>query len=264
MAIITAADVKRRIIGLKPYLDQADALLKADEGEESTGLTGLIDENIAAATARFERALETCLEPTVIHQDIAAGEEPGVDYDLREPALDWDRKAAVSLLQIRLRRRPIISIESIALKLSDDYPLFTFPPGWYEDHVQFNLGIVSIVPVPVGDAMLSATGQIMYTWLTGRMPYPVMPQLVRVNYTAGFADATYDPRLAELRRHLANDAALKTLEDLRDMIPSGVSLDGASETFDTVQQRLETRQAEIDAFLKAWRERYTPAPLVFI
>jgi len=264
VAIITAAEVKRRIIGLKPYLDQVDALLKAEEGEQSPGVVGLIDENIAAATARFERELETCLEATVIHQDIADGEVQGVDYDLREPALDWDRKASVSLLQIKLRRRPVISVESIALKLSDDYPLFTFPPGWYEGHVQFNLGVISIVPVPVGDAMLSSTGQVMYQWLTGRMPYPVMPQLLRVNYTAGYADPVNDPQLAELRRHLANDAALKTLADVRDLLPSNVSIDGASEGFDTVQQRLEARQAEIDEFLTGWRERQQPAPLIII
>lgn len=256
MAIITTADIKRRLIGLKPYLDQADALLP--------GIEGLLEQNLAASTARFERELQTCFEPTVIHQDIAEGEVQGVDYDLREPALDWERRGAVALLQVKLLRRPVLSIESIMLKLSDEYPLFTFPPAWYKSHVQFNLGVVSIVPVPIGDAMLSGTGQVMYTWLTGRMPYPIMPQLLRVNYTAGYRDGATDPQLAELRRHLANDAALNTLRDLRDMIPSSVSLDGASQSFDTVHQRLEERQAEIDAFLKAWRERYTPAPLVFI
>jgi len=250
--VITSDQVLRRLVGVRPYLEQID------------DLSEIVAENIDAAVAEFERELEMCVYRTVIRQDPAPGEVEGVDYDLREPPLDWQRRTLRELPRFRMRRRPIISVEAIRMKLSDDFDVFEFPPEWWQGHIQHNLGIVAVVPVPVGNMALTPTGQAVYTWMTGRMPWPTIPQFVRINYTAGFEDPANDPRLAEFRRHLALAAALGVFRDVRDLIPSSVSLDGASQSFDAVQQRLEERQKEKEDFFEAWRRRYVPAKILVI
>ena len=96
------------------------------------------------------------------------------------------------------------------------------------------------------------------------MPWGVIPQCFYVNYTAGFDAPDTDPELGDLRRHLSVQAALYAMEDIRDMLPSSVSVDGASETFDTVQQRLEARAEAIEDFFSEWRAKRLPARMVVI
>lgn len=254
MAVITTAQVQRRITGLKPYL----ALVDADELDE------VLEEGIEAATARFERELEACLERTVIKQDPDEGDELGEDYDRTEPALDWHRRRMDKLITINLRRRPVLSVERIRLKLNDEIHLITFPAEWYEDHIQHNLGRVTLVPAALGHLATVGAGVPVYHWLTTKMPWGVIPQCFYVNYTAGFDNADTDPELGDLRRHLSVQAALYAMEDIRDMLPSSVSVDGASETFDTVQQRLEARAEAIEGFFAEWRSKRLPARMVVI
>lgn len=254
MAVITTAQVQRRITGLKPYL----ALVDADE------LEAVLDEGIEAATARFERELEACLERTVIKQEVDDGDVLGVDYDRTEPALDWQRRRMDKLITIDLRRRPVLSVERIRLKLADDLQLITFPAEWYEDHIQHHLGRITLIPAALGHLALAGNGVPVYQWMTGKMPWPVLPQCFFVNYTAGFENADTDPELGDLRRHLSVQAALYAMEDIRDMLPSSVSVDGASETFDTVQQRLEARAEAIEGFFSEWRSKRLPARMVVI
>ncbi len=254
MAVITHEQVRRRLLGIKYYLDAIDA----------DDLDAVFDDHIAAATARFERELGCCIERKVIVQDPDPGAVKGVDYDILEPALNWNRQGMDDLITLTMRRRPIISVERIRLKLAQGVQLITFPPEWYADHQQFNLGIVTLVPVALGDMALSSTGVPIYQWVTGRMPWPVIPQMLYVNYTAGWADAEDDPDLADLRVMLSSEAALRALRDIRRMVPSGASLDGASQQFGDVQKELEDRKAEIDEFIAEWRARYNPPNLVVI
>lgn len=260
MACIEHKHVYRRMIGIKPYLDQVDALL-ADVGDS---LDGVIDEAIAGATARFERELEMCIERTVIKQAPDDDEVEGTDYDLRMPPMDWERTRFDKLTHIQLRKRPVISVESIKLQLHDEIALIEFPAEWWEDHIQYRLGRVNLVPVALGDMALSATGHPIYKWVTGLLPWPVLPQCLMVNYTAGWPNAATDERLADFRRLLSCDAALRVLRDVRDLVPSSVSLDGASESFDTLMQRLQERQEEIDAFFVEWRQENNPQGMVVV
>jgi|GEM_PF-5620814 len=254
MAIIEREAITRRIAGLRPYLDLVDP----------DDLDAILDEALAAATARFEDRLEACLERTVIRQDPDDGEVEGVDYDRLEPALSWERRRMDKLITIDLRRRPVISVERIRLKLSDDLQLITFPPEWYEDHIQFNFGRVTLIPAALGHLALAGNGVPIYQWMTSKMPWPVLPQCFYVNYTAGWENAATNPQLGDLRRHLAVQAALYAMEDIRDLIPSSVSLDGASETFDGVQQRLEARSERIETFLSEWRGKHNSPRMVVI
>jgi len=250
--IITQAQVTQRMVGLRPYLAQIEDI------EE------IIADRLRGTIADFQRELQMCVVPTVIKQGPADDEVEGVDYDLREPPLDWDRHHIGQLPSFRMRRRPIISVEKIALKLSEDYDLFQFPPGWYTQHIQRTLGIVSVVPVPVAGALLDTTGNMIYAWMMARTPWLVIPQAVIVNYTAGFANPATNPALDDFRMYLAEATALKVIGDIRDMLPSSVSLDGASQSFDTVQQRLESRQKDRDQFFKDWKLQHNPAPMVVI
>lgn len=255
MAIIDHDDVRRRILGLSHYLD-------AIEDED---LDAVYDDAIEAATASFEDALQMCIEETVIKQDPEDTDVAGVDYDRLEPPMDWEKPASFDrLLTFQMRRRPIISVERIMLKLADDIPLIEFPAEWYEDHLQWHLGRVTLIPVALGDMVLSATGTPIYQWMTGRMPWPVLPQCLYINYTAGWRNAATDPAFSHFRRHLAVQAALYAMEDIQDLLPSSVSLDGASQTFDTVQQRLERRAQGIDDFLKEWKQKHMPASTVVL
>ncbi|MEA3400816.1 MAG: hypothetical protein U9R79_06155 [Armatimonadota bacterium] len=257
MAVIEHKHVLRRLVGLEPYLDQVRSMPDVDLDE-------LIDENIGAAQSHFERELEMCLERTVIKQDPDEGEVEGVDYDLHEPPLDFERHSFRRLPRFRMRRRPIISVDRMVMRFAEhsSIPTFTVPEFWMR--IQHNLGIVSIFPVPGAGMVLTQEGFPFLPLLLEGAPWPVIPQLIRVNYTAGYQSPATDPELRDLRRHLAADAAYMTMQDIRDLLPSSVSIDGASQQFDAVMQRLENRRQEIDDFFDEWRAKHLPAKMLVI
>ena len=250
--VLTEAQVTRRMIGLRPYLAQVE------------DISDVIAERLTGTVAAFERELQMSVYPTIIKQALDDDDVLGETYDLREVPLNWEKHRIGQLPEFKMRRRPIISVQRLRMKLSEDYELFEFPSGWYEQHIQFELGIVSVVPVPIVGAMLSSTGNMIFTWLTGRMPWAVIPQFVVVDYTAGYEDPATNPALDEFRMVLADAVALAVIKDIRDMLPSSVSIEGASQTFDSIQQRLEAREADKEAFFTDWQERHNPVPMMVI
>ena len=59
-------------------------------------------------------------------------------------------------------------------------------------------------------------------------------------------------------RNVAKRAALVVLTDLRSLVPNSISLDGLSQNFDTLQQRIDSLQTECALFEKAFQKRERP------
>jgi hypothetical protein len=246
--IITTDDVRHRMLGLGPYLDQV------------TDVDEVIEENIVAAETYFKRNMEIELAPVTITQDGAADDAD--EFDVIEPAMNWDQSLARRLPKWVMRRRPVISVEELVFKFNDEFQMIDVPATWYR--IQNTIGVVNLVPVSSSAAVLTQSGLPFLPLLGQKWPWPVIPQFVFFKYTAGFTDADDCDELADTRRHLAVQAALYTMRDIQDMLPSSVKIDGFSQTFDSVDMRLKRREEEVDRHLKEMKKRYRPPRMVIV
>ena len=251
MAIITATTVRNKLGGVTPYLDQID---DADD---------MLAAAITAAQARFERELQICLEPTVVKMRPASTLELGEDYDVEEAPLDYlvgsiDRR---TLPRWTLRRRPVLSIEGIRLAFNETTHVLTIPSGWWQVNKQ--MGVVSILPI--GTAVIAeGSGLWFLPLLDGHRAWNVIPQFVHIDYTAGYADGANDPRLGEMRGMLARDAAAAVLEGLQGMVPNSVSIDGLSQPFEPVGQRIDRMRKSVEEFLVSWTRTNRPPKMFMV
>jgi len=248
---VTVQDVKDRLIGLSPYLEQAEDVER------------IISDNIQAATDRFERELEAHVSgKVVIKMRPHSGLVKGVDYDIEEPALDWTQHKLRTLPVFMMRRRPIISVERVSMEFEEDLQILDVPQSWLR--IQKNLGIVKLLPIATAAAMLTMEGIPFLPMLSRGWPWEIVPQFICVDYTAGYEHPTQEADLRDLRRHLAAQAALYTFEDIQDNVVSSVSMDGINQSFDAVEQRLKRRAERVEQFLDEWKKRYRPPRMLII
>jgi len=250
---ITTGDVANHLLGLRDLMAQA----LSDEEQEA-----LLSTCLSAAFDRFEGALQMVLRGSVVVKmrpspDLVLGK----DYDVEEMPFDWERRPIHELPRFVLRRRPVISVERVRLELSRNFPVMTLPDSWIRLHKE--MGILTIMPVSDVAVTLHYSGTPFMPLIQQGWPWSVVPQYVCIDYTAGVAEGT---RLAEqdnLAWAIAEEAAVRATYTLLDMIPSGLSLDGLSQSFAAVENRLEARQKRIEEFIKSYRRRHLP-PEVFV
>ncbi len=244
MSVVTADAVRRHLGGIAPYVSQ---LGLADEA-------ALYDEAIAAAEANFERATRVLLSPKTIRTRPRDDEE----YDIADDPYTLHRAFSRRPVRIQLRWRPVLEVLSVRLEFDRDSTILDVPLKWVR--LDKRLGVITIVPFGAAAPAVAAAGASMWLPVLGRSMWPgdAVPQLVAVDYRAGYENAAEDPALADVRDCLARDAAWRVLEAVRSLVPNSVSLDGFTQNFDTVQQRIEQLQKDVQAFLDVFRRRERP------
>jgi hypothetical protein len=207
-------------------------LLVDREGKpmEDTDIQGFID----GAISEVERRLGIYLKPMVI---VTNGPErgliKGVDYDISEPAYDYDTKMYKNWGFLQLRERPAIKLNGLKLVLPNGQIIVDFMtrPEWikfYEKEAQ-----IHIVPYAGDPTIFYLLGgsQSGFPFVTGQLNSS-MPQMWYADYEAGYAK---DKVPADIRNAVAKLAAIEMLSIASDAIISGVtsistSIDGLSES----------------------------------
>lgn len=251
MPAITNEHVRRRLRGVRAYIE-------ADE-EPTEAYT----EAVSAAHREFERRMQIRIDPTVIHMSPGSGEEAGVDYDAEEPALSY---LSGSITQTQLPRwhtpsRPIISVESCRLAFDNDLVVLEIPDAWLR--VDKRMGCISVLPLSVS-AIASQMGAWYAPLLDRAWPWKLIPQFVRIDYTAGYADPLTNPELDDMRIALSRAAAIVVLRDFERLIPQAEALDGFSQSFTTVDQMIQREQKLVDDFIADWQKQNRPPRMVVI
>jgi hypothetical protein len=190
---------------------------------------GYLFERLRVAEAELQRELRVLFTPRTILPDFAlpgelaaaaaAGQavlqEPGYDYD---PSLFMGNSYGL----IKLRKRPIISVQSICFNYPDPTSTFyTVPIEWVRPDKKY--GIINLVPVNTASYLpLSA---FILSVLGGGTTVPFMMQ---IRYTAGLQNAREEyPDLVDI---IKKKAIVTILED--NYLPSSgsVSADGLSQS----------------------------------
>jgi hypothetical protein len=94
---------------------------------------------------------------------------------------DWERESAREWLMLQLWRVPVISVERVRMVLPDGTTMRTFPKNWI--HVQRDSGQLQLIP---GGSVGPLGGQWAPIWSTWMTMARAVPDMLRIDYTAGF------------------------------------------------------------------------------
>jgi len=241
--IITQEQVEGHLGGITPYIDALGA-----QG------TSQYTESIAEAEADFQRRTRVLLTLKTIRMDPVAG----ATYDLLEDPYPLHRAMSSRPIRVVLRHRPIVEILDFRLAFNITTEILTFPSSWIRTNKR--LGIATIIPFGAAAPAMAAAGASMWLPVLGRGAWPgdVMPQLIHIDYTAGYEDAATNDALADVRHYVATDAAARVLQACRRAIPDSIQLDGFTQTFTPVQQILEDLRKESKEYLQRFEGRERP------
>lgn len=244
MAIVTTQDVKQYLLGLEQHL--SDAL---PDGGES-----LIEGVIEATEREFERRTGILLSPQLV-RTFPTGIE-GVDFDREQTAMTLHKLNSNRFPSFKLEWRPVIEVISVRLQWGPNNIAHTFP----ESNLRVNkrLGVIDVVPFHNLAGIAAGSGFLFTLINRGGWPNDNIPLFVAVDYRAGYQNADTLPRLADLRDAICEKAAADVLGKARSLVPNSVNLDGFSQQFDSVQQRIENYDREWEKFLKNYQARERP------
>lgn len=196
-----------------------------------------IQASIDSARSAVERHLGIYLKPTVICTNaVERGLTKGVDYEISEPAYDYDAKAYADWGFLQLRERPILKLNGVKLVLPNGNVIVDFMtrPEWIKSYPK--AGQIHIVPY-AGDPTLFAIlggSQSGYPFVTGQLNSS-MPQMWYIDYVTGY-DIGEVPK--DIRDIVAKTAALDVLGIAGEAAKAGItnmstSIDGLSESIGT-------------------------------
>jgi hypothetical protein len=212
---------------------------------------------LLAAEAQAQRKLHVFLTPTVLFPndptqaeiDSLAGAawavDPGYDYeqDMIQPG-GW--------IFLKLRQRPVISLQSIQYAYPSVGTIFSVPDRWIKTDKKY--GHIRFFPAgvgfntPIGGALIGAMG------MQG------VPQFIEVRYTAGLKDvATNYPDLLDVVQRmvlagLMNDSVLAA--------STSISADGLSQSISAPD--LDKFREGIDSALDDLRTRIHGIPMMVL
>ena len=205
-----------------------------------------IEDKLAAAEAQAARDLRTFFGPTTVFAGAPSAEEVaalnGAAY-IVESAYDynWEDWQSEAWGLLMLRAAPIISVQSMTLRYpypgAADWPI---PVEWVR--VDGRSGQLRVVPTGVMPAFVP-----YFTSLTMSSGRRVMPEVLRLRYTAGLENVQRDfPDVLDLVRKLAS---LSIVDDR--MTPGNVttSVDGLSESrtvdYDKLREAIHEKQKNL-------------------
>lgn len=228
-----------------------------------------IERAIRAAINTFERELHIDLWPRKIicrPQVTAPTLVLGPGYDIAEDPMDYTAAAYYAYGYIRLRRYPIISVESVSLRFPEDTTVFDYPANWLR--IQHQHGQISIMAIAGASspAIIAREGGYL-PLLTGGLMKGDVPQLIYVNYTSGL-DWTnpaniekYQDLFLMLQKQAAVNVLLAVGRGIRPGVTSeSLSEDGQSESTSYYRGKggifgpeIEALNEEVQAFLLSFK-----------
>jgi hypothetical protein len=167
--------------------------------------------------------------------------ELGMDImpKVRRDKFPFDRPAYQALGYMVLPRRPVISLEKIAVTSSDGTNLYTLPPQWIET-AYIHTGQINIIPINIGfqyGAMTTATqggnpGGLFFLAILGQNHW--IPAYWMADYTTGFPDGKMPIVVNELVGIIAaiDILALLATTNARNSSHS-IGVDGLSQSIST-------------------------------
>lgn len=207
----------------------------------------LFEWSIRWAIGHIQRELDILIRPTVLSELY--------DY-YREEYLAWTI--------IPLREFPVISVEGVSVEWPSGTQVIEFPSDWIQ--LRADAGQVNIVPTSgtLSQTLLTAGGSFLPLVASGR---DFVPNVIRVQYTAGFAEGEVP---IEIRDLIGKYAAFGPLNIAGDLIvgagiaSKSVSIDGLSQSINTTSSatsagygaRLIQYQKEIKEVMPNLRRYY--------
>jgi hypothetical protein len=189
--------------------------LTDDAGNEFPDI--MFEWGIRSAIAWTERKLDLRIKPTVF---------TGERYDyVRNDYLNWTI--------IKLRESPVISVERVAVTWPSNTEVIVFPDDWIQ--LRPDVGQINIVPTSgtYSQVLLTAGGSFLPLVASGR---DFVPNILEVDFTAGFAEGQVPQDLLDLIGKLAAFAPLNVAGDLivgAGIASKSVSIDGLSQSINT-------------------------------
>jgi hypothetical protein len=140
---------------------------------------------------------------------------------------------------LRLRCRPVASIENVQIITSDETPVFTFNLDWVETGL-LHLGQINIMPLLLtlrkggsdgGGTVATGSGNVYLSVFGGSR---WMPALITISYTCGFKDGMFPRIVNDLIGTMAAMNVLSLLAPTYGRTSSAsLSLDGMSQSTST-------------------------------
>lgn len=148
----------------------------------------------------------------------------------------YDRKEQESFGFVRLRHRPVASVEQFAVQSSDGVNVWVVPNNWIDKGL-LHLGQINMIPFAVA-AQSGVTIPVVGPTGMGLLPslfkFNWVPQLYTATYTVGFKDGIL-PRV--INQLIGVIAAMEVLDMLATTYArsssSSISLDGGSQSVST-------------------------------
>jgi len=229
---------------------------------DATAQNAAIDEALADADARIERELQVTLGTVRVKSWPEAGLEKGDDYDVDEEPYDYHAEQFRRFGFLRLRRKPVISIERVRIMLGPENKILTYPSQWIR--INHKLGHLSIVPTPGAgwQGIVMQSGYYLLPYISFGYIQDNLPQIIAVDYTAGLGDGAsygehFDPQYGDLRHQRGRLAAAEILLDLSNSVAPGIgsksiSEDGASQSVSYTRGGTTLFGAQIDRINTDW------------
>jgi hypothetical protein len=211
---------------------------------------------IDSATAETERKIGVYLTPKrIVSCPDVRGLKKRIDYDIEEPAYDYDVRQYNSWGFIQLRHNPIISVSKVMMVLPNGQKVVDFPMEWVK--VYKKSGQINIVPYAGSPMVMTIAGGSgsSYPLLSGQFARN-FPQAFYIDYVAGIEEVSQD-----IKEVIAKLAAIDVLGISGDAILAGIaslstSVDGMSQSFSTTASatnatygsRILQYQQEVNAF----------------
>lgn len=224
---------------------------------------------VKVAQSRVEKRTDTLLTQKVIKsRPVEAGLVRGTDYDIVESPYNFYRDDFNNFGRLRLLRRPIVSVERLMIRFGEGVTVFAPPAPWVDSFIDSANGTIHVVPYIGGLNVgpVAAIGLIpLYLGLRGhpqsQSPSAMVPQIVSVDYTAGFLPKDFDAASDDLDE-ASPDHDVQTLVDavrclaaaivLEDLAPS-FGVQGGSLSFDGFSQSIQSNQ--LDGVIKAFSDK---------
>lgn len=155
---------------------------------------------------------------------------------------DFIKQDYNKFIRIQLDRKPVISVEQVRMVLPTDQNVITYDPAWIR--LDPKQGLIQIVPG--SGSMTSVALGLSAMWaplVNGLTNY--LPDIFRVDYTAGYAPGTVPYDIKEVVGKIASVGPLTILGDLL----FGPGIAGASVSLDALMTNTKTtKDADSSAF----------------
>lgn len=150
-----------------------------------------------------------------------------------EERKDYYRRDYESWAFLRLDQSPVISVEKISIIWPSGQPVLEFDPSWI--NLRKDLGQVNIVPSAgtLSQYLITAGGSFLPLLAGGR---DFIPDLFKVEYTAGFEHGKLDMSIRELIGKKASFGPLNIAGDLlggAGIASQSIGIDGLHQSFNT-------------------------------